>query len=229
MALKLKQVGPTIILPGTDSHGHVQGIRHAIKEGFRLRRRRILEPFANADPPKLKHWVGQWFDAPDEHSMATLQAELRSVWDWLTERPTRMELRASVHAVLNRWMEWHRKGVPLICFVQGKPEIDLSALVNPAVLRFQLALGLSELRNRVYRCANPRCPRPFRIRERRGQLFCERSECRRMAELAKRRRWWNRHGEEWRRERKRSIRKNSKVGRRQTTARRAKKVIKEGK
>ncbi|MGH9357705.1 MAG: hypothetical protein ACRD1O_00850 [Terriglobia bacterium] len=192
--------GPTITVPGMDRYGKPLGVKAAVTQLGREWRRVWLETFANAERQQWKKWRGLWVDAWDDAQMFQVQGELRKVWRWADELnrqegESRVPLLATIRHALELWAAWHSDGVPFLAFFQGYPSIELVPEVNLGVLRYGLAVGVSELFRRLYVCANPKCPRPYRIRERGDkQFYCNLAECRRMAELQKRRKWWAAHG-----------------------------------
>jgi hypothetical protein len=171
-------------------------------EGLRQRRRKWLEVFANSGSENFRRWRELWLDAPDEDSLKALQAEVRWVWGELACARGKSDPMFGVKEVLTRWGNWHQAGVPVFTLSgcsEGLKELEMTPLINPGVLRYQLMLAFGEHHRRLYQCANPQCPRPYRIRERgKVQLYCDLAPCRRLADLSKNLRWWAAHGNEWR-------------------------------
>lgn len=62
------------------------------------------------------------------------------------------------------------------------------------------------LADRMHFCENSGCPAPYFIAQRRSQRYCG-EECAKPAQRAYKKAWWDEHGAEWRRSRRRKARK----------------------
>ena len=149
-AASFKQVGQKEPIPTKDARGRALGPRAAIREFERRRGLKWLELLANAGSSDFMRWRGQWLDAPDEDSMEGLQAELRQVWEALASGKRDAESDVTVRTMI-QWVDWRREGVPVLTVFSGVEPINRMVLVNPCVLRYQLALAVSEARGRFYR------------------------------------------------------------------------------
>lgn len=74
-------------------------------------------------------------------------------------------------------------------------------LLIPPLHPFEQALKfLDVLGPRTRYCANPRCPEPYFVADRRTAKYCC-EECAKPAQAAFKREWWNQHGRQWRKQR----------------------------
>lgn len=145
--------------------------------------------------------VASWIDS---------QKYFRQYWDWNKHSGNWDVVR---HDLMREFMPWKvinapelsHPGIELdyIYNLGPKPYILLKAQTLWQYLCTLLAFhSVGELRL----CQNPDCPAPRFIARRKDQVYCS-SDC---AALLAKRRWWAKHGEEWRKERKRKKRKGGK-------------------
>jgi hypothetical protein len=85
------------------------------------------------------------------------------------------------------------------------PEIWGLSLPPPTPFE-QCLLQLGKSIDRTRYCENPSCPAPYFFARRRSQRYCS-DGCSQPAQREYKRRWWDEHGNKWRRKRKKARRK----------------------
>ena len=136
--------------------------------------------------------VASWVEA---------QKYFQEYWDWNSDRGkwdvVRHDLETELMPSQIIGTGDNHEGM-MVNYLSGlgpKPFISLAATTLWQYLCASLMFySVGELRF----CQNPDCPAPRFIARRRGQVFCS-NDC---AGLIAKRRWWARHGEQWRQRRK---------------------------
>jgi hypothetical protein len=160
-------------------------------------RARMLPDLANL-PDNGTGWFWRKWDREYMHSnwdrqLMDYRNELREIWARpLSARPDALTI---ADVTLLRWLgetrnreTWlYRSG----CVIQ-----------NYRILPLALAIGVSELAPRMAICKNPDCPSPYFLKSRKTQQFCDRTACLAYGQRAQKLEWWNKHGENWRANRK---------------------------
>jgi len=130
-------------------------------------------------------------------SWVELQKEFREHWDWNKDGAgwdvVRHDLWGLLSSEVDNSPEFCHPGLELdyIYHLGPKPYILLSAQTLWQYFCTLLAFhSVGDLRT----CQNPDCPAPRFIARRKDQVYCN-SDC---AALLAKRRWWAKHGEQWR-------------------------------
>jgi hypothetical protein len=87
----------------------------------------------------------------------------------------------------------------------------LESAVAPLYKLFEAANAAIELQDKMGYCGNPECPAPYFFETRRGQRFCS-EECAGVGMREAKKRWWDKHGKEWRRKQGRQRKSQRKRG-----------------
>jgi hypothetical protein len=135
--------------------------------------------------------VASWLDA---------QKYYREYWDWNSDWGkwdiVRTDLERELMPSMIIGTGDHHEGI-VVNYLSGlgpKPYISLAATTLWQYLCVQLIFhSAGDLRH----CQNSNCPAPRFIARRKNQIYCS-SDC---SGLVAKRRWWARHGEQWRQSR----------------------------
>jgi len=142
-------------------------------------------------------------------SWVELQSEFRQHWDWNNNpadwQTVKHDLMGFLSSEVDNSPEFCHPGVEVdyILDLGPKPYILLRA---QTLWQYLYTLLLFHSVGDLRTCQNPDCPAPRFVARRKDQVFCS-SDC--SALLAKRR-WWAKHGEEWRNSRIKKRRKGGK-------------------
>lgn len=150
-----------------------------------------LEDQGRAFSFKVKTWVDS-------------QGYFRQYWDWNKDRDHWDTVR---HDLMSELETWEVTNAPELCH----PGIELAYILNlgpkPYILlsaqtlwQYLCTLLMFHSVGDLRYCQNPDCPAPRFIARRKDQVYCS-SDC---AALLAKRRWWAKHGEQWRRRRMRN-------------------------
>jgi hypothetical protein len=134
-----------------------------------------------------------WLIREEERARTEVLTILIRIYDALSSsEPLR---RALTHGL----MEFVRKPgeIPSLSGFWPRPDAFLDVLFRARDIAW-----------RIGKCRNPSCKAPFFIGDRSTQTHCSR-QCRDLMEQARKRRWWQEHGNEWRRKRKQKIKRNA--------------------
>lgn len=130
--------------------------------------------------------------------MVQVRGALRTTWresdlrrrDWLAFR-LRDQLMARADP----------RFVRAIGVING-PAVDLIDRLPPPSPFEQAIMYLLKSADRARYCANPDCPAPYFLAKRRSQKYCS-DACSKPAQKEFKRRWWDEHGDAWRKRRAR--------------------------
>jgi hypothetical protein len=136
-------------------------------------------------------------------SWAEIQNYFRQYWDWNANGGDWDVVR---HDLTTELMTSVVVGAPELCHL-GIEVTDLWSLgPKPSVVltantlwQYLCTLLVFHKVGDLRKCQNPDCPAPRFIARRKDQVYC----CNDCAALLAKRRWWKKHGEEWRRSRTR--------------------------
>lgn len=171
--------------------------------------------------PRRTWWVPAPFESREETS--PLVREIENQLDdmqWLGEMvQVRDNLRAIWREPDLRRREWlafrlrellMAKADPRFIQAAGVisgPEVNLIDRLPPPSPFEQTIMQLLKSADRSRYCANADCPAPYFLAKRRSQKYCS-DACSRPAQKEFKRRWWDEHGESWRKARRASAKKS---------------------
>jgi hypothetical protein len=167
-----------------------------MERSWAKRRKEILLDLANLrdDSPVLfRRRFGQ-LDVSvsgDAQAILRFRDQLQMLW--------RREAPAAV--VLQMWVKERRPGWEPFTIVQWADGRQ-SVWPNYHILPLTLAIGVAELGPKMAICKNASCPQKYFLKGRKTQRFCDRPACMAYGQREHKRRWWSKHGQEWKETRK---------------------------
>jgi len=138
-------------------------------------------------------WVGQMVQVRDAVRIIWREPDLRKR-EWLAFR-----LRDYLLVKTDPQFA-HASGL-----MSGPGGDSIDQLPPPSIFE-QAIMYLLKLADLARYCANPECPAPYFLAKRRSQKYCS-DGCSKPAQKEFKRRWWDEHGESWRKARRASVKK----------------------
>jgi len=125
-----------------------------------------------------------WLQREPDGELEALSNDLRGVWGKLSAERV-------IDATLRRWLGGNSATDAPRAFV---PYDQLNTIVpNPWNLRVTLAFAVINNFPKLGTCGNPKCPRPYFLRSRSGQQFCNRKPCLAYGQREQKLKWWHQH------------------------------------
>jgi hypothetical protein len=191
---------------------------------------RLIRKFSSLLPPNLQsaHDFSPTFTKNlDELPAANLRAYqelVQAVWEAPTNAQRRYfgwKLRSRLYLAVEAMA---REAIPQTIQREGGEwhrvrewKLEYSTMLRSLQeTPFEAALDrLDDLRERTKRCSNPDCPAPFFIAVRKSQRYCTES-CAGVFQRQAKQAWWQRHGREWREQRREETGKGRRHGKART-------------
>jgi len=122
-----------------------------------------------------------WLESESVENLRTLQRELRGVWG-------KLSAAVEIDTTLRLWLGGELAKVGPPAFVPYDPANTI--VPNPWNLRVTLAFAVINNFSKLGVCSNPKCPRPYFLRSRAGQQFCNRKACLAYGQREQKLKWW---------------------------------------
>lgn len=152
-------------------------------------------------PREFSFSIGAWRRA---------QEKFQEFWDWNSERVKWEIVKSDLSTelmyvdIVGRPEQSHW-GLEVNDIVATGPKPFIALFAN-SLWQFMCAVMMFYKVGDLRPCENPDCPAPRFIASRKNQIFCS-NDC---AGLVAKRRWWSKHGEQWREKRNKKRRKGGK-------------------
>lgn len=122
-----------------------------------------------------------WLKPEPDSRLLVLRDQLRGVWGHASAA-------AYIDGILRLWLGGEQAKDEPPAFIFFDPLATIAP--NPANLRVTLAFGVIDNFQKLGVCGNPKCPRPYFLRSRAGQQFCNRKACLSYGQREHKLRWW---------------------------------------
>jgi hypothetical protein len=149
-------------------------------------RDQLMLDLANLDPTGCNNFWQQreWLDREPSGALLQLRDELRGSWGNLSAAN-------EIDSTLRRWLGGELAKIGRPAFVPYDPVNTMEP--NPWNLRVTLAFAVINNFPKLGVCSNPKCPRPYFLRSRAGQKFCNRKACLAYGQREQKLKWWHEH------------------------------------
>jgi len=129
----------------------------------------------------------------DDSTILSFRDQLRILW--------RREKVEDSFVPIHAWLEHLRMKRQQTWLVGSNSDGTYTVEPNYAILPLALALAISRWQTKMGLCENPGCQQKYFLKGRITQRFCDRELCAAYGQRQHKLKWWNEHGETWKRSR----------------------------